>query len=1052
MTASVHSRGRQVVRIVPVALLFAVIASGCDRAHDDQTPDGLLGELAREMDGMLAITPRLSVSGAGPLCIPAESPVRRDRTPCVEGSRTRPSSRVVAIAARARRAVGDGDDPQAMHAAALIDLLYGSDGDRSFQRAISSLQTAARLAHRPAPILADMAAAYLIRGERARAPRDLAAALEAAEQALALEPGSRVALFNRALALQRFELLGEAARGWREFLSVDSTSAWATEAQRKLREVLANPLEPPPPAADAPLSVYTAYAVAEPQRGRELGLCQVLGAWANAVLREDVANAEEWLRRAEVMGTALELRRRGDASLADAVRAIRARARDPGTSSLALAHREFAAGCEAEQQVNIQGAVRRYAAAAANTQSPQLRAWARLREGGAVFQAGDPRRGGAIVEQIARTADSARHPALAAHADLLLAALAVRSDRFEDALDHAHRARALFAAAGEREIEGSAVEMMFIAHVRLGDPDRGYPLALEGLRRLRPYRGSFRLHNLLAYLARTLGDDGLRRAAVRVQDEGVRVAARTGIPVFIAEGHLSRARLLGVAGASDVAAARMAMARLSNPDPLILHFLVSRRQIAEARAVLRMEPTRAARMLDSAATFFLDSVRSPFVAFPPMVDAAHAWLAAGDASLASSRLEAALAILERRRDRIRMEPRRAAVFEEARELVDRMTLLRLAEGRPDRAVEYLDRGRASLATVGSGNDATPDGLQTTHPGEVALVYGLIGDTLLVWTIAGERVEVDRTLLDRARLVRNLEQLRRQLASAASEEELRPGLSRLYDLLVRPMEDRLGAAETPVVVVADGELGSVPFAALYDIRRERYLVEDHPLRFAASLREARRPLRRSADGLPPLFVVDPAFDKRAHRDFQRLPEAAEEVRQIVGRYRGERVLADVAAHESALRAKLPHARLVHYAGHAVFDDERPERSYLLLAPAPNGRGGGMLRADSIAQMDLRNVSLVVLSACQTVRTGPGRAAGFSGLAGAFLAAGAGGAVGSLWEVDDRHTRELMVEFHRAYQTSHSGSVALRTAQLRLLGSTNRVLRSPAAWAGFRYAGG
>jgi CHAT domain-containing protein len=61
------------------------------------------------------------------------------------------------------------------------------------------------------------------------------------------------------------------------------------------------------------------------------------------------------------------------------------------------------------------------------------------------------------------------------------------------------------------------------------------------------------------------------------------------------------------------------------------------------------------------------------------------------------------------------------------------------------------------------------------------------------------------------------------------------------------------------------------------------------------------------------------------------------------------------------------------------------------------------------------------------------------------------VGSLWEVDDRLTRLLMVELHRAYRGSGNGPAALRTAQLTLLRSADPALRSPAAWAGFRYAG-
>jgi CHAT domain-containing protein len=135
---------------------------------------------------------------------------------------------------------------------------------------------------------------------------------------------------------------------------------------------------------------------------------------------------------------------------------------------------------------------------------------------------------------------------------------------------------------------------------------------------------------------------------------------------------------------------------------------------------------------------------------------------------------------------------------------------------------------------------------------------------------------------------------------------------------------------------------------------------------------------------------------------------------------------------------------------VFDDARPERSYLVLARGADGRT--RLTADEIEHLDLRGVRLVVLSACQTQRAVGGRAGGFAGLSGAMLAAGAGGVVGSLWRVDDALTRALMTEFHRAYRASPDGSAALRAAQLRLLQSPDPALRSPAAWAGFRYSGG
>jgi CHAT domain-containing protein len=61
------------------------------------------------------------------------------------------------------------------------------------------------------------------------------------------------------------------------------------------------------------------------------------------------------------------------------------------------------------------------------------------------------------------------------------------------------------------------------------------------------------------------------------------------------------------------------------------------------------------------------------------------------------------------------------------------------------------------------------------------------------------------------------------------------------------------------------------------------------------------------------------------------------------------------------------------------------------------------------------------------------------------------VGSLWEVEDIRTREVITGFHDAYRASGDAASALRAAQLSLLRGPDRSQRSPAAWAGFRYAG-
>jgi CHAT domain-containing protein/Tfp pilus assembly protein PilF len=93
--------------------------------------------------------------------------------------------------------------------------------------------------------------------------------------------------------------------------------------------------------------------------------------------------------------------------------------------------------------------------------------------------------------------------------------------------------------------------------------------------------------------------------------------------------------------------------------------------------------------------------------------------------------------------------------------------------------------------------------------------------------------------------------------------------------------------------------------------------------------------------------------------------------------------------------------------------------------------GILTAETIAGLPLRQLELVVLSACET---GLGEVAGREGVYGlqrAFHLAGAKNVVASLWKVDDEATAALMgLFYHKLWQEKHSPLQALRQAQLYL----------------------
>jgi CHAT domain-containing protein len=75
----------------------------------------------------------------------------------------------------------------------------------------------------------------------------------------------------------------------------------------------------------------------------------------------------------------------------------------------------------------------------------------------------------------------------------------------------------------------------------------------------------------------------------------------------------------------------------------------------------------------------------------------------------------------------------------------------------------------------------------------------------------------------------------------------------------------------------------------------------------------------------------------------------------------------------------------------------------------------------------NADLVTLSACETALGRVEMGDDVVGFTRAFLYAGAGSLVSSLWGVDDKATKELMVRFYDGL-SNHSKRDALRQAQI------------------------
>ncbi|MCL2074523.1 MAG: CHAT domain-containing protein [Marinilabiliaceae bacterium] len=115
-----------------------------------------------------------------------------------------------------------------------------------------------------------------------------------------------------------------------------------------------------------------------------------------------------------------------------------------------------------------------------------------------------------------------------------------------------------------------------------------------------------------------------------------------------------------------------------------------------------------------------------------------------------------------------------------------------------------------------------------------------------------------------------------------------------------------------------------------------------------------------------------------------------------------------------------------------------------AELPEGAEDGILTADEIAQMNLVNTKLVVLSACETGLGEAKTAEGVFGLQRAFKLAGVETIIMSLWKVPDNATADLMTFFYQNWLTDKA---TIKEAFTKAQKQVREKYINPYYWAGF-----
>jgi len=350
-----------------------------------------------------------------------------------------------------------------------------------------------------------------------------------------------------------------------------------------------------------------------------------------------------------------------------------------------------------------------------------------------------------------------------------------------------------------------------------------------------------------------------------------------------------------------------------------------------------------------------------------------------------------------------------------------------------------------------GNVTTTDYILKGLVNDQVLVSYFFGDQAIYMISIGHRGKKFIKIKNSKALSRQLRDFHNLLSNPKSNlETLKELAQNIYQKILEPA---LFPRTKRLIIVPDGSLNFLPFGALIDPKEpEKYLVEKYPLAYT-----------NSATLLTQLWITEsenenilafaPSFsgenvDPAESRDrLSPLPHNTTEVNQIMSYFEGQPFERDQATLTN-FRKNAAEYDILHFATHAIFNNEQPEYSYLAFSPKEKNH---LLYVKDLYNLDL-NANLVTLSACETTIGDLKRGEGFIGLARGFFYAGAKSLTSTLWKVNDASTSKLMADYYHALSTGETKDIALQEAKVTFLNNNRDNGRvHPYYWSGFILSG-
>jgi hypothetical protein len=236
-----------------------------------------------------------------------------------------------------------------------------------------------------------------------------------------------------------------------------------------------------------------------------------------------------------------------------------------------------------------------------------------------------------------------------------------------------------------------------------------------------------------------------------------------------------------------------------------------------------------------------------------------------------------------------------------------------------------------------------------------------------------------------------------------------------EVVVRMLE---ATGDNEAILIPCGAFVDMPLHAAWRAAPtgERFLVDDVTISYSPSLRAALDAQSRAATEAASLLALADASLSHARREVDGVMAV------FGGPARSRSQLLRSETTHSQLLAALPGAHVVHFACHGRAEPENALNGAIYSCrDAPITLG-------ELIELDLQTTRLAVLSACETAVSDIRLPNEVVNLASGMLQAGAAGAIGSLWPVNDATTAALMQRFYEAWRVERlTPARALRAAQ-------------------------